>query len=132
MKIKLSVREAMAAALLAEIDTGAGAPTMEFYTGQIPAMGAPIVDTLLGTVTLSDPSATQSNGVLTFGAITEDSEADATGNAGWARLLNGDGDEVAYFTVSDSTGTGDIKMNTVAIVAGGPIRVRSMVVSMGS
>jgi hypothetical protein len=132
MKIKQTVRSSMAQALPDDIESGSGAAVIEIYTGTIPpAMGAAITETRLGALTCSDPAASLSGGVITFSAISEDPSADATGDAGWARLLNGAGDESVYLTVSGPGGGGEIVMNTVSIVAGGPVRIQSLSISMG-
>lgn len=133
MKLATSVRSSLAQALIAAFDRGAGACTLKFYDGAQPAGPGTAVGTqvLLGTVTASDPIATESNGVVTFAVMTQDNAADASGTVTWARLFDGDGVAVADFDVTGTAGTGAIKMNTVTIVAGGPIRVDSFVITIG-
>lgn len=132
IKLSTATRTAMANAIIAQIDADAGAATLKFYTGTQPAgPGTAITDqVLLGTLTCSDPAATASSGVITFDAITQDSAADNSGTATWARLADNSGDAVADFDVTDTGGTGAIKLNTTAIVAGGPIAVTSFTITM--
>lgn len=133
MKLTATVRTALADALLAAFDGGDGPCVLRFYDGSQPAgpgtaVGAQV---LLGSVVCADPVGTTASGVLTFDAMTQDDAADATGTATWARLVDGDGNAVADFDVSDTGGTGAIKLNTVSIVVGGPIVVSSFVITLG-
>lgn len=134
MKITTALRSAIAQDLIAAMANGTTNPNpvMEIYDGSIPAnMGGAIADTLLATLTLTTQVATESNGVITFDTITEDSSADATGDAGWCRVLDREGAEVAYFTISASGGSGEIQFNSVSIVAGAPVAVSSLTVTVG-
>lgn len=129
-------RTAMATALRTAFDnaTATGPCTIKFYTGAMPANGpsdAVTTQTLLGTTTCAQPLGSEAGGVLTFGTITQDSAADATGTAAWARLVDGNGVARADFDVSDNAGTGIVKVNTVTFVAGGPIQITSFTLTMG-
>lgn len=132
MKITTTRRSAIAQDLIADMAAGTTNPNpvMEIYTGTIPAMGGTISDTLLATLTLTTQVATESSGVITFDAITEDSSADASGTAGWCRVLDRDGGEAAYFTIADD-GSGEINFSSVSIVAGAPVAVSSLTVTVG-
>lgn len=132
MKLAVSIRSSVAQALLDAIDSASGPCHLKFYTAAQPAGPATAVttQTLLGTLTCSDPAGTIAAGVLTFGVISEDSSADANGTVTWARLLNGAGTAVADFDVSDELGTGVIKMNRTDITAGGPIQVTSFAITI--
>lgn len=132
MKITPARRSAIAQDLIADMAAGTTNPNpvMEIYTGTIPAMGGTISDTLLATLTLTTQVATESNGVITFDSITEDSSADASGDAGWCRVLDRDGGEAAYFTIADD-GSGEINFSSVSIVAGAPVAVSSLTVTVG-
>lgn len=133
IKLTNGARSGMALGLIAAFDTGAAACQLKFYDGAQPAGPATAVGSqvLLGTLVCSDPIATESNGVITFSAITQDSSADASGTATWARLLDGNGVAIADFDVTNNAGSGVIKMNTTTIVAGGPIQVSSFTITMG-
>lgn len=130
LRIAVAVRNSMMTAMLNAIDAGAGPGTIKFYTGTQPANGDAALsgNTLLGTLTFSDPSGTVATGTLTFSAITEDSVADATGTATWARIQDSVGTNVDDVDVGTSGAT--INLNTVAIVAGGPIRITSGSISI--
>jgi hypothetical protein len=56
-------------------------------------------------------------GVITANAITDDSGANATGTATWARILASDGTTV-WFDGTAGTGTVNLVLNTASIVTG--------------
>jgi hypothetical protein len=108
------------------IDAGPAAGKIKIYTGTQPANGDGALsgNTLLGTLTFSDPCAPNAvGGVLTFSAINEDSAADATGTATWARLTDSNDNQVMDVDVGTSGAT--INLNTVSVVVGGAIRMTS-------
>lgn len=120
------VRNAMLNAVRDKIDAGALGGTIKIYTGTQPADGDTALsgNTLLATLTFSGTSAPDAAlGVLTFSAITEDSAADATGTATWARIQDSDGNKVMDVDVGLAAAT--IILNAVAIVIGGPVRMSS-------
>ena len=86
--------------------------------------------TLLGTLTFSDPCGTIATGSLTMSAITQDSSADATGTAAWARIQDSTGVVVMDLNVTTTGGGGAITLNTTNIVIGGPILITSFVISV--
>lgn len=122
------------------LNGGSGAAKIDIYSGVKPT-GPDVVPTipslhvLLGTLTCSDPAGSIStiSGVptLTFGAVTQDSSADASGVASWARLSSTGGATVAVLDVDITTtgGGGFAQMNTTNIVAGGPITAPSIVIT---
>ena len=108
------------------IDAGATGGTVNIYNGTQPATGDAALsgNTLLATLTFSGTSAPNaSGGVLTFNAITEDSSADATGMATFARLRDSNGVDVIDLDVGISGAS--INLNTVEIVAAGAVRLNS-------
>lgn len=97
--IKVEIRNAGLNLIRDAIDGGAGAGKLKFYDGTRPATGG-TATTLLGTVVCSDPSAPDAaTGVLTFSAFTEDGDADANGEATWARLIDSEDTFVADLDV---------------------------------
>lgn len=105
------------------IDSGAGA-------GSIKVRDA--ADVLLATIPLSDPcgSVNGTTGQLTFSIAARDESADATGTAAYAEFCDSDGD--VHLAMPAQAGTsavsGKIVLNTLSIVAGGPVEVLSAVV----
>lgn len=113
------------------IDGGSGAGTIKIYTGTRPATGAGLSgNTLLGTLTFSDPSAAAaSGGVLTFSSITSDTSADATGTATWARVADSAGTFVMDMSVGAVGSGADIELTDVAIVSGGTIAISTATIT---
>lgn len=128
-----ALRGDIADLIISYLDAGAGPAIIEFYTGAIPtALGDALTGQVkLGTLTCSDPAATQTAGVITFGAITQDSAADASGTAAWAYIKDSTGAIVHAVDVTDNAGDGFIKVNTTTVVAGGPIAITSLTITVG-
>jgi 5-hydroxyisourate hydrolase-like protein (transthyretin family) len=64
-------------------------------------------------------------------AITQDSSADATGTATWARIVKSDG-TTHILDCSVGTSAADIILNTTSIVAGAAVAVTSAVLTEGN
>ena len=128
-----ALRSAIADLWISYFDAGTGPAIIEFYTGAIPtALGDALTDQVkLGTLTCSDPAATQTTGAITFGTITQDSAADASGTAAWAYIKDSTGAIVNAVDVTDNAGDGLIKVNTTTIVEGGPIAITSITLTVG-
>lgn len=133
IRFKMTVRNAMAQVILDALNAGSGAGVLEFYTGTIPATPDIVVgaQVKLGTLTLSDPAGTITNGVLTFLTVTPDNEANDTGDATWVRVFDSNGVVVTDLDVTDEAGSGAVKINTVHIVAGGPILMNTLAITVG-
>lgn len=129
VRIATNTRNAMLDALSARIDLASGSPNagrIDIYDGSQPANANTAVTTQvrLASLTFADPNAAAAAaGVLTFNTIQEDSSADATGTATWARIVDGDGNTVFDCDVGTSGTT--IVLNTASIVAAGPVRITS-------
>lgn len=130
VRIAASVRNSMLTQLLNAIDAGPAAGTIKIYNGTQPANGDAALsgNTLLGTLTYSDPNGSVASGTLTFSAITQDAAADASGTATWARIQDSTGANVFDCDVGTSGAT--INLNTVTIVVGGPIQITSGSISI--
>ncbi|MEP6587133.1 MAG: hypothetical protein ABJA84_00045 [Polaromonas sp.] len=110
-------------ARLAFLDTGAGVARVRFYSS---ARGL-VTDAATGLLVelpLLDPVGTVTAGVLTLSpgaaALNE-----ATGTVLWARVVNGNGDTAFDCSVSDTAGTGDIKIQSTSLYLGGETRMVS-------
>ena len=114
------------------IDAGAGAGTIKIYTGTQPMSPADAIttQTLLGTLTFSDPCGTSASGTLTMSAITQDSSADATGTATWARIADSTGATVCDVDVTATGGGGTLQFNTTSFVIGGPILISAFTITV--
>ncbi len=114
------------------IDAGSGAGTIKVYNGTQPtsANDAITTQTLLATLTFSDPCGTTSSGTLTMSAITQDSAADATGTATWARIADSSGSTVFDVEVTVTGAGGTLQFNTTSFVIGGPVLISSFTVTV--
>jgi len=134
MKIKTTTRSTIAQALIASMASGTANanPVLEIYDGTMPDnVGDTVTSTLLATLALTPTVATEANGVITFDAITEDSAADATATAAWARILDRDEVESVYLTVSAIDAGGEVQLNSVDLVAGVSVSISSGVITVG-
>jgi hypothetical protein len=93
-----------------------------------PARPAAITDAptgvLLATIVLADPPGEVTGNKLVL-ALPNDALVMANGTARWARVINGDGATVMDVDVSDAAGSGELKMTTTALLAGGATRLIS-------
>lgn len=134
MKLTTARRSTIAQGIIADMAAGTTNPNpvLEIYDGAMPAdMGTAFTNTLLATLTLTATVATETDGVITFDSITEDSAADASGTATWARILDMDGGEAAYFTISRTGEGGDIQLNITDLVSGGPVAITAGTITVG-
>ena len=134
MKIRTSLRTALANEMLAAITTGTlGSPKLEIYSGSMPAaIGDAISGTLLAEFTLTNTFGTVSDGVITLDPIDPDTDPAATGTAGFGRLLDRDGNEVLYMTVSIVGSGGEIQLSSLDIAPGEPVSISSGVIRAGA
>ena len=114
------------------IDAGAGAGTIKVYNGTQPtsANDAITTQTLLATLTFSDPCGTTSSGTLTMSSITQDSAADATGTATWARIADSTGATVFDVDVTVTGAGGTLQFNTTNFVINGPVLISAFTVTV--
>lgn len=115
-------RNAMANAIADLVDVGAGANgTLEILEGS----------TVLAVLNLAAPAfGDAASGVVTANAITDDSAADATGTADTCKIKDKDGNLVITGSVSNSAGSGDLKLLSTAITLGEPVAVDSLSFTM--
>ena len=125
LKLSNASVNAEADALSVLLDNG----YLRIYDGTQPANA----DTAISTQTLlaelrfnADAAPSAVAGVLTFNAITQDSNANNTGTASWFRALGSDGSTV-YFDGTVGTSGTDLTIATTAIVAGAIVGVTSFV-----
>lgn len=127
-----TLKDSVLAPILAALDAGSTGGTVKLYTGTMPASAVTAIttQTLLGTLTFSKPCGVIASGALAMSAITQDSSADATGTATWARIEDSNGVAVMDIDCSATGGSGALQLNTTSIVAGGPILITSFVISV--
>lgn len=121
-----ATRTSMALGLLSAIDAGAGAATIKVYTGASPGPNAAVTGTLLATFTCSDPSFTESGGVLTLDitpAVT--TTGLAAGTAGYFRIATSTPANVLDGNVTATGGGGDLELNTTTVSVGLSLEITS-------
>lgn len=125
-KISDGARNAGVDGIVDRIDEGAGAGTLEIFTGAPPANCAAVDSgTKLGTLTFSDPAFGAGGASVTGRAdsnsITSDTDADASGDAGHFRAKDSDAECHFQGTAGLSGDTPDLVFDNKTIVAGGTV-----------
>ncbi len=130
----IALKQAMAAAWLAALDSAAGQASVELYTGTKPSGPDTVIttQTLLGTGTCSTTTGVVntagSNVSLVFNAITGNNAVNS-GTAAWARIKNDSGTAVFDVDAGTTGGSAFLQMNTTAIVAPGPLSFVSLTIN---
>lgn len=132
LRINTTVRSSRMTQILNAIDAGASAGKLRLYDGTQPAGGGTATN-MLAELTLSDPSGSVTNGVLTFNAITSGTGTAAAGAgtvATWARIVDSNGTWVVDCTVG--TSGADINLNSATIVQNATVSVSSASLTDGN
>lgn len=121
----------MATEWLTRLDTGAAAATIEIYSGTKPAGPDTAITSQvkLAVLTCNSTTGVVATGSLTFNPVTQDSAADASGAAAWARIKDGNGLPVFDVDASTTAGTAFLKLNTTNIVMDGPVLISSFIIN---
>lgn len=134
MAMKLSAAIARAAADLIgdSVDVGTPASTLVIYDGTEPAT----VDTAVTTQNelvifeLPDPAfgaaADVTGGALITGNAVTEVDAIFDGDATWFRIYDGDGLPIMQGDVTDTAGTGNLKVSSTTVVSGIAVEIVSM------
>lgn len=126
VRIPTASRNAAAAAVTDRVDAGSGPGKLRFFTGAQPASANDAATgTLIGEVTLPDPSF--SAGAAGTRNLADPAPAAATsaGVVGWARMLDSDNNTAMDFSVSGPGGGGDIILQNTNLAVGQQIDVLS-------
>lgn len=131
-KISTAARNAACDAIVDLVDGGAGAGTLQIRTGSPPTNPADAdTGTLLGTLTFSDPAfGNASSGTATASAITSDTNADASGDAGHFRVKDSNGNVIFQGTAGEAADSADMTFDEKSIVATGVIACSSFTVTV--
>lgn len=131
-KISTAARNAMCNALVDLIDAGAGAGSVFIRTGAPPTNVADADSgTLLATNPMSDPAfGNAATGVATAAAITNDSSAAASGDAGHFRVKDSDANTIFQGTAGEAADTPDMVFDEKSIVLGGVVAITAMTVEV--
>ena len=116
-----NARNGSANAVVDLIDTGSGAAN-----GQIRIFNSGR-STLLSTLNFSAVAfGDAATGVATANAIAADTNAAATGTAAEFVIVNKAGTEILRGTITDTAGSGDMKLSRTNITAGDTVSITSM------
>lgn len=124
IRLATAVASAMVDVVVDRIDADAGPGTLKVYSGAVPADGDTTpAGTLLATVTLADPAFGSASSISTAlsRAVMVDPAATtwiANGTAGCFIIEDQSGDNVFAGDVTDSAGTGTLKLSSVTAVSG--------------
>jgi hypothetical protein len=111
-------------AVIAFLSGGAENARAEIYDGVRPALGGTPAGNLLASIVLMEPLGTVANGLLSV-ATTNEVMIGNTGQATWARIVNGNGALAWDCDVSDLNGTGELRLPSTTLYAGGYTRIVS-------
>lgn len=111
-------------------DAALGAGNVLFYAGSLPVTvgGAITNQVLVAVCALSRPCGIIANNQLTFAAISDELSAKATETITFGRVVDGNGDFVADAGAGLANSTAFFKFDTVNAIAGGTVKVISMVI----
>ena len=126
-----SLRNARAQEIINRVDLGSSNGYINFYGGTRPSTGG-LVTSLLATCILADPSASVTNGIITFNPISDDVSADADGVITWARFFDSDNTFVMDMSCGIAASGADIIFNTTQTKTGGAVQIISGVITEGS
>ncbi len=120
---------------LDEITALAGATAwLQIWDGALPATPATApAGTLLASCAMSNPiAAAASGGVLTMSAVSDDTNANATGTPTFARIATSEtGTTTGIVQMSAAVGSGDLNFDA-SIVAAGTVSITSLTITDGS
>ena len=115
-----AVKTARMNAVKDQIDGGTGAGKLKIRNSS---------DTILATITLSDPCGTVTNGVLTFsGTPLSDTSADASGTAANA-IITDSSDTTVISGLTVGTSGSDIILDSVSITAGQTVTITAATIT---
>ena len=129
-----SLKDTTRATMMGNISTAVTATSrVKIYTGSAPAKTASPTGTLLSTLPPSATFGSVSGGVLTCNAISNDTNAAASGTPGYYRVIDGTTDDGTHTQIQGScgVGSGDINFSST-ISSGGTVSITSLVFTEGN
>lgn len=134
-KLSTAARNAACNAIVDLVDGGAGAGRLEIRVGSPPTNCSDASSgLLLGTLTFSATAfGAAATGVATAAAITSDTSADNSGDAGYFRVFAGGAADTACLfqgTAGEAADTPNMTFDEKTIVAGGTIACSSFTVTV--
>lgn len=124
IQISTELNEYRLNGVIAFLSGGAENARAHIYDGARPALGGEPVGNLLVSIVLMEPLGTVENGLLTI-TPTNEVMIGNTGQATWARIVNGNAALAWDCDVSDLNGTGELRLPSTTLYAGGYTRIVS-------
>ena len=124
IQISTELNEYRLNGVIAFLSGGAEYDRAHIYDGARPALGGEPVGNLLASIVLMEPIGTVANGLLTI-TPTNEVMIGNTGQATWARIVNGNAALAWDCDVSDLNGTGELRLPSTTLYAGGYTRIVS-------
>jgi hypothetical protein len=128
LSVSFDLKNARLSAVVVFLDTGAGVAMVRIYPGVRPLVSAAPETGFLVELPLLKPSGSVLDGALTL-APGEPALNANSGVAAWARVVNGNGETAFDCDVSDTAGTGEIKIQSTVLYEGGETRMVSGVLT---
>jgi len=133
LSFSIATANAMADAIDAQVNSGSGAGKLRIYSGAKPTSpDDAATGTLLAECTLSDPAFGDASAraiTLDISPAVEDTAANATGTAGYFRLVNSDNTGCVDGTITTTGGGGDLTLNTTSLVQDVAFSITSFVIT---
>ena len=124
LAVSFDLKNARLSAVVAFLDTGAAVARVRLYPGPRPLVSTAAGSGFLTELPLLKPSGSVLDGVLALAPGEPVLNANS-GVAAWARVINGN-DETAFdCDVTDTAGTGEIKIQNTVLYEGGETRMVS-------
>ena len=134
VNISTQARNDAGDAIVDLLDIGSDNPNgfLEIRTGAIPADPQTVATgTLLCALNLSLPAfGNFSNGISLANAISDDTDVDETGVAGWFRMYDRDSTPIIDGVITVTGGGGDIEFDIINFIKGGVVAVTSLLGTM--
>ena len=124
LSVSYDLKNARLTAVASFLDTGAGVARVRLYPGVRPLVSAAPGSGFLAELPLLKPSGSVLDGVLTLAPGEPVLNANS-GVAAWARIVNGNGETAFDCDVTDTAGTGEIKIQSTVLYEGGETRMVS-------
>jgi hypothetical protein len=131
-KLGVSAMQAACDAIVDLVDPG-GPGLLKIYSGSPPATPATgATGTLLATLTFSATAfgSANSSGTATANSITSDTNADASADAGYFRVVTAGGTVIFQGTAGNSGDSPDMTFDNKSIVAGGTVACSAMTLTV--
>ena len=124
LSVSYDLKNARLSAVVAFLDTGASVARVRIYPGTRPLVNAVPNSEFLAELPLLKSSGSVLDGVLTLAPGEPVLNANS-GVAAWARVVNGSGETAFDCDVTDTAGTGEIKIQSTVLYEGGETRMVS-------